>query len=259
MRKVDFAAICLPRNRGLLLDLVIFVVQILMFAFLAQRLATIAHLALAGNVFAKASMAVFCLFVTILSPIGALLKRHTTRQRNPNFDSEFREVNAQLKGWSVAVYLGSQLMFLIFASVLANETAELLFGKSYLRSLFLPLFFFLPMLALINTAIFVFYFVPSRERPLFRFQASPQADLVGDCCLFLNMILFQMLWGYLMTDLTHDESGLGSRFFTFGFTALFIYFPPRLLYLAEDAKQPRTWWLMVFANLPTIVRLIFAS
>jgi hypothetical protein len=63
----------------------------------------------------------------------------------------------------------------------------------------------------------------------------------------------------LMNDLTNDYSSIVSRLSMFIFSALLIYFPPRLFYLAEDGNRPVVWLTMLLANLPVILRIVFVS
>jgi hypothetical protein len=49
---------------------------------------------------------------------------------------------------------------------------------------------------------------------------------------------------------------LAGRLFFLCFVALLIYFPPRVFYLAQDGRRPRTWLTMLLANSPVIVRIL---
>jgi hypothetical protein len=254
----QLADILQPRNRGLLMDLVMFFIQILLFYILARQFRSVALKATAGELISKTSMALYCLALVTLSPVAAILKRRPTRLRDPNFDDKVSSLPGGLKKIATIFYFLSQFLFSIAACMLSVEILEDLSDRSYTDILFLPLFFLIPAIAIINTLVFVFYFRPIKHKAVISFLASPGSEFFGDALLFLNMILFQVFWGYLMTDLTHDYSGLASRVFMFAFTALIIYFPPRLLFLAEHAEDKRSWLFMLLANLPIILRLILA-
>ena len=91
---------------------------------------------------------------------------------------------------------------------------------------------------------------------------TPQSEILGDVCLFLNMILFQVFWNMLtFAGLAHPSSALefAGRLFFLCFIALLIYFPPRMFYLAEDIHRPRTWIMMLLANSPVIIRVLIGS
>jgi hypothetical protein len=73
------------------------------------------------------------------------------------------------------------------------------------------------------------------------------------------MILFQIAWNLLTFAELGPPSGvveLLGRIFFLSFIALLIYFPPRMLYLAEDLHRRSTWLTMLLANSPVIVRVV---
>ena len=84
-------------------------------------------------------------------------------------------------------------------------------------------------------------------------------EFIADICLFANMILFQIFWGIFMADLTQDWGGLLERVLALAITSLLLYFPPRLIYLAEDGHRPIAWLTMLLANTPIIIRIIIAD
>jgi hypothetical protein len=162
-------------------------------------------------------------------------------------------------------YFLSKLLFVIVASAqiidvfsdkVATTGSANYFGLQ--PWLFTTLFLGIPALAIANTVIaYYFYFWKPTHAPLLKFLQSPQSEALGDLCLFLNMIGHQIFWGFLMVELIKDHSGIADRLFTFGFTALLIYFPPRLFYLAEDSNRRLTWLTMLLANSPVIIRILF--
>ena len=86
-----------------------------------------------------------------------------------------------------------------------------------------------------------------------------RAALAGDACVYANMILFQLLWntltlgGFARVASLADFAG---RLFFLCFVAMLVYFPPRVFYLAEDARRPVTWLTMLLANSPVIFRVL---
>lgn len=255
MPKIDFKAIFTPRNRIILLDIILFVVNLILMIILARLFSDFAHQA-KDDAFSKAAMGLFCLSLVFLQPIGAILKRRGAHQRNAERFKDWRD-NPMNNLW--ILYFISQLMFSIFASVLLVETANQISGKSHFASLFVPLFFGIPMMAFVNTFIVYFYFLPVKHEPVFKFLASPQAELLGDICFFVNLICYQIFWLYLMAENIKDHQGLVERIFYFAFCAVFIYFPPRLFYVVENWDRPRAWLMMLAANLPIIVRVLFGA
>ena len=118
------------------------------------------------------------------------------------------------------------------------------------------------ILTIIQTYLIYSYFSPPKKPPKSTFLLSPKSELLGDICLFLNMILFQVFWNMLtFAGLGHPTSLLefGGRLFLLCFLALLIYFPPRMFYLAEDINRRRTWLTMLLANSPVIVRVLIGT
>lgn len=246
-------------NRGILLDVVVFIVNLILMTILSRLLANLIHQA-KTDVIAQAAMVLFCLGLVFLQPIGAILKRRRAHLRRPDLD------HVPLGRLFLPAYFLAQLLFLIAAS---GNLVEIVLGRNYggattdffglQRWLFTALFLGIPGLAIANTAICFFYFEVPKRQPLLSLLVSPQAELLGDACLFLNMIGYQAFWGLLMTDLTNDYSGIAGRLFMFTFSALIIYFPPRLFYLAEDGNRPIVWLTMLLANSPVILRILFVT
>ena len=254
----DFKKIFAHKNRGWLLDVVVFFFQLILLLILTRLFADLLRQAKA-DIFAQVALILFCLGLAFLQPIGALLKRRRAHERQPDLDLPSPKFL-----FHPIFYFLSKLLFLIAASA---ALVDLVFGQTETGGaanyfgrppwLFTALFLGVPALAIANTAIVYFYFRPPTHAPLWPFLQSPQAEAFGDTCLFLNMIGYQMFWVFLMSELTKDYSGLGARLFTFGFTALLIYFPPRLFYLAEDGRRPLTWLTMLLANTPILLRILF--
>ena len=246
-------------NRGILLDVVVFVVNLILMTILSRLLANLIQQANTDLV-AQVAMVLFCLGLVFLQPIGAILKRRRAHLRRPDLD------HVPLGRLFLPAYFLAQLMFLIAAG---GNLVEIVFGKGNGNEskdyfglppwLFTALFLGIPALAIANTFIVYFYFQPPKREPLIKSLVSPRTELLGDAFLFLNMIGYQAFWGLLMTDLPNDYSGIVSRLSMFAFSALLIYFPPRLFYLAEDGHRPVVWLTMLLANSPVILRILFVS
>jgi len=245
---IEFKKIFEAKNRALLLDVIIFFVNLILMTVLARLFASVTEDA-KTNVESKSEMIVFFLGICLLSPLGAILKRRGAHERNP-------ELSADAVGCLWLPYFLSQLMFWIFAGVMYAEVLEQISGDSSASTrLFLPLFIGVPLAAAFNTLVFFFYFLKPKHEPVFKFLQRPQAESLGDTLLFVNLIGYQVLWLHLMSELVKDHKGLFDRLFTFAFTAVFIYLPPRLFYLVENRERPRVWWMMLLSNSPIILRL----
>jgi hypothetical protein len=100
---------------------------------------------------------------------------------------------------------------------------------------------------------------------------TPQAEALGDFCMVLNIICFQMLFSVyvssphfwnLLHKITRQASGeflpsLSGRLYVAGIAALLAYFPPRIFYLVIDQHRKITWLMMLLANLPLILAIVF--
>jgi di/tricarboxylate transporter len=85
--------------------------------------------------------------------------------------------------------------------LMATATSLILtvFGRreKYIVVSIYPLLAAVP-LAFVNVAVMSLYLLLPKRKPLLKFFASPQSELIGDICLYLNMILWQTFWGILM-------------------------------------------------------------
>src|ERR1700687_1900312 len=246
-------------NRGILLDVIVFLVNVILMTILSLQLANL-FLEARTEKLAQAAVAAFCLALVFLQPIGGLLKRRRAHLRRAELD------HVPAGRLILPAYFLSQLVFLIAGS---GQIVDFIFGKDsgsesadYFGlppGLFTLLFLGIPALAIANTFIVSCYFQRPKREPLITLLASPRTELLGDAFLFLNMIGYQAFWGLLLTDLPNDYSGIVSRLSMFAFSALLIYFPPRLFYLAEDGNRPVVWLTMLLANSPVILRILFVS
>jgi len=243
-------------NRGILFDVVVFLVNVTMMTVVSRQLGNLLHQAKSSTL-ARASTAVFCLGLAFLQPIGAILKRRRAHMRKPNLD------HLPL-GWVfLPAYFFTQLLVLIGAS---SNLVKLLLGEGHgpvkgdklgmPNEGFVYFFFGLPAIAIANTFLLYFYFQPPKHRPIVRFLESPQAEALGDTCLFINIIGYQAFWLLLMAGLPTDSR---TNVSTLVLAALMFYFPPRLFYLAEDGRRPVVWVSMLLANSPILLRFFFTS
>jgi hypothetical protein len=246
-------------NRGILLDLIVFLVNVVLMTILSRQLANLFYEAKADTL-AKIAVAFFCIGLAFLQPVGAILKRRPAHERKPDLD------HVPLGCLFVPAYFLTQLIFLIGAS---GHIVDLLSARLHRSEsadyfglpgwLFTSLFLGIPALASLNTFVFHFYFQKPEHRLVVKFLDTPQAESFGDLCLFLNIIGYQAFWGLLMADLPHDYPTISGRLSMFAFAAVLIYLPPRLFYLAEDGKRPVVWLTMLLANSPVLVRILFVA
>ena len=251
------------RNRGLLLDISIFVANVFLMRLLTGLFIDLFRQVSAENPLAKLVLALSCLGMWILPAAGAVLKRWHFHQRLKVQGKTVESEETKLAGCLFNPLFYFCLNLVIMSAILTG-LGDFLFGKTLLNNG--PLFISLTVAGLVFTIIQTFliyrYFSTPKHPPQSKFLRGPQSEALGDICLFLNMILFQVVWNLLaFAPLGSPASFLefAGRLFFLSFIALLIYFPPRMFYLAEDINRPRTWLTMLLANSPVILRVLFGT
>jgi hypothetical protein len=195
-----------------------------------------------------------------LPAAGSVLKRWRFHQRRdaPTLDT----VETSIGGCLFNPIFYFCLNLVISAAVMAS-LGDFLAGKALdTAAVFVPMTFLLLFLTIVQTFLIYRYFSPPKKPPRWEFLQTPQSETLGDICLFLNMILFQVFWNMLTFAGFPHPSGPGEffgRLFFLCFTALLVYFPPRMFYLAEDIHKRRTWLTMLLANSPVIIRVLIGT
>ena len=255
------AVLFAEENRGLLLDLVVFVLNLFLMRWLTGYALDLFSLANDGDQLAQFTLLAGCVAMWVLPAAGAVLKRWHFHQR--------------LKATGQKVDIDSHLgclfnpifyfcLNLVLMSAIVTGVGQFLFGRRLLENgeIFLPLIFGGLICTIIQTVLIYRYFSPPQGPPKFEFLMQHQSELLGDVFIFVNMVLFQIVWNLL------SFAGLGGpssvlefcgRLFFLCFLALLIYVPPRMFYLAEDMDRGRTWLMMLLANSPVIVRLLIGT
>jgi len=247
-------------NRGLLLDIVVFIANVFLMRLLTAQFIELFSQMDADDQFAKLSLGLMFSAMWILPAAGAVLKRwHFHQRRNvPTLDSP-----TKLAGCLFNPLFYFCLNLVISAGVMVS-LGDFLFGRRGLESaaMMVPGVFAIMILTIVQTWLIYRYFSPPKQPPQSKFLRSPQSENLGDVCLFLNMLLFQVFWNLLAFADLGRPSGVVEflvRLFILCFIALLIYFPPRMFYLAEDISRPRTWVTMLLANSPVIVRVLIGT
>ena len=249
-------------NRGMLFDLVIFVINLLLMGALTDSFLELARLANnEDDPLAKTLLGLYCVALFVLPPAGSILKRwHFHRRRG--FKTGSGGVLDNLGCPLLPLfYFVLMLVISIGAMVLLGEV---IFGKDFGKSGAVSITIILTILSLcIAQTLIVFrYFSPPRKGPESAFLRDPRSELLGDVCIFLNMLLFQILWnivGRMPTQRVSDLTDLGGRIVLLCFLAMMLYLPPRVFYLAEDGRRGAAWLTMLLANSPLILRVIFGT
>jgi hypothetical protein len=259
--KNPLARIFAKTNRGLLLDIVVFVLNLFLMRLLTRQLIELFSQVDAQNPLAKLALGLIFAAMWFLPAAGAVLKRWRFHQRRNAPTPEPMETT--LGGCLFNPLFYFCLNLVISAAVLAS-LGDFLLGRRALESagFFVPMIFLILILTIVQTYLIYRYFSRPKKPPRWEFLRTPQSETLGDICLFVNMILFQAFWNLLtFAPLGHPSSLLefGGRLFFLCFISLLIYFPPRMFYLAEDINRRSTWLTMLLANSPVIVRMLIGS
>ncbi len=261
--KTRAAKLFAKTNRGLLLDIFIFVANIFLLRMVTRVYIDIFRAVSAEEPLAKLSLGLTCLAMWVLPALGAVLKRWHFHQRLKAQGKTGESGETRLAGclFNPLFYF---CMNLVITSAVITSFGELLFGKALMNNggLFTTTIIAGLILTIIQTYLIYQYFSPPKSPPKSAFLRSPESETLGDICLFVNMVLFQVAWNLLtFADLGHPSSILdfAGRLSFLSFIALLIYFPPRMFYLAEDINRPRTWLTMLLANSPVILRVLIGT
>lgn len=245
-------------NRGLLLDIFVFLANILIMQLLSGWVVDLFAGVSAENPAAKLLLSLIFLAMWVLPALGSILKRWHFHQRlkASRKDSEFTGLAGCL--FNPIFYF---CLNLVITSAVLTGLGDVLFGKALLNNgaLFVPFVIAGLLLTILQTFLIYQYFSAPKAEPHIEFLKNPLSELLGDICIFLNMTLFQVFWNMLtFAPLGPPASVLefGGRLFFLCFIAMLIYFPPRMFYLAEDINQRRTWLTMLLANSPVILRVL---
>ena len=200
----------------------------------------------------------FSLALFVLAPAGATLKRWHYHQRldgrKVSLDGAAGCLFNPIFYFCVAAVIFAAVNSFIMQRVFGNREPS---GAVFVPSIFLGL-----ALIILHTWLVYRYFSPPRAPPRSAFLRGPASEMLGDTCLFVNMLLFQLIWNLF------SFAGLGSpggvvdamaRLLMLAFLGLLLYFPPRMFYLVEDIGKPRTWIMILLANAPVIVRMLLGS
>ena len=245
----------------MLLDVFVFILNIFLMRVLTRQVLKFFSEVSFDAPLGQLTVGITCAAMWVLPAAGAVLKRWGFHQRRnaPTLDA----VETNLGGCLFNPILYFCLNLVITAAVIAS-LGNFVFGKqlSDTAPVFITLTFAGLGLTIVQTVLIYRFFSPPKKPPRWDFLRTPQSETLGDICLFLNMMLFQVGWNLLTFASLPHPSGVTEflgRLFVLCFLALLIYFPPRMFYLAEDINRRRTWLTMLLANSPVIIRVLIGT
>jgi hypothetical protein len=256
---IHFSNLFSKANRGLLLDIVVFIANLFLMRSLTSLVVDLFRSASDGEPLAKFTLSLAPLGMWLLPAAGSVLKRWQLHQRLKNVNFEFIGLSGCL--FNPIFYFCLNLV--LFAAIMSG-LGEFLFGNALSKNgaIFVPFVIAGLIFTVVQTYLIYQYFTPPKKPPRWKYLTQPESETVGDFCFFLNMILFQIAWNMLTFASWERPTTLldfFGRLFFLCFIALLVYFPPRMFYLVEDIKRPRTWFTMLLANSPVIVRVLIGS
>lgn len=254
-----FRRLAASASRGMVLDVTVFALNLLLMRQLARQFAAIVRGASAGDGGAKASLIAYLLLMLVLPAAGAVLGRwHFHRRRAARGQTGDADAAAWGCLLNPAFYLAVSLVIATSAAVMI---AQQLFGEDINQraGVFLPLMLGVLVFSIVQTVLVYRYLTPPRGPPRGAFWRGPRSEALGDACIFLNMILFQVIWNVVISGRMTRIGGwedLAGRVFFVWFVSILVYFPPRIFYLAEDVHRPRSWATMLLATSPLVLHLL---
>jgi tRNA_anti-like len=262
---IEFKRIFEYRNRGLLLDGITFLVQLFLMRLLATLSLGFVRQA-EDSVLAKTEISLFLVGLFLLQPLGPMLKRWTFHQHFKSFEKDESALASLLLSFYKFFYIGVMWIMIYLAYSYFIEA----FPDSYSESNEKIVVAVAIILPVISGIVIFRYFEKPTKPARWKFLMTPQAEALGDVFMFLNVICFQMLFTVYVSSphfwnvlhkITRQESGvfnsLSVRLYFAGIAALLAYFPPRIFYLVIDQHRKITWLMMLLANLPLIVSIVF--
>ena len=262
---IEFKRIFARWNRGLLLDALIFLFQLTLIRLLTKL--SLGFVQQAEEVgWAQTAVALFLLGLCLLQPVGPFLKRWSFHEHYRFFENQQSVLTSLLLSVYRFFYLGTMwalayLAYSFFVNAFPNSRSERLENIVVAGGL---------VLSVVSVSIVFRYFRKPKNEPRWKFLKTPQAEALGDLCMFLNVVCFQLLFSVyvssphfwnLLHKVTRQSSGvldsLSGRLYIAGIAVLLVYFPARIFYLVIDQHRKITWLMMLVANLPFILAVVF--
>lgn len=257
-----------PRYQGWWADLAVFVATLIAFHLLGMLSREFVVRA-ETDATAKLAIGLFFLAILLLQPWGPWLKRHPFHRRHPRP----KESKESLGGCGVAILACFYLFALVIiagaaatmiseVTLAANPSAGGIAAGGVLVGV---------AWAIGCIVLFVRFFLPPKKRAG-SFRSSPQAEVVADIAICLNLIMLQLVWGAVMSSALfwqvviktplgapNSFSAILGRFIVLAVVALMVYLPPRIFFLLEQRRRRWAVLSMLLANLPIILKALLTT
>lgn len=282
MKTLNTGRIFLLRNRGILLDVFVFLSGIFLMRLLTGSFIELTR-APDEDVWAKVAVALFYTAMLVLTPLGAILKKHQFWKRVEEQGKKER-VEKNVRRFIFSPWFCFVWLLIVYAFAVVSWSwilsPDFLFGSSTI--IILTVFFGGMIYCFLAALIISNFYEDGYGTPFwqlhvkgadydllnlaevffeFDFLQTRLAAWLGDLCVYLNMICFQIFWGYLFSDLygggVQADGEILSAAIVYLLMLCLFYFPPRNFYLAEDVHRPIVWLTITLANLPSFLYFFF--
>lgn len=260
--------IFLPANRGMLIDLVIFVIGATMMGFLTNLFTETGRAAYNSNRPAQLAVLIFFILLFALQPLAANFKRWQFHQRRRAGRKKKRSSDAYVFTFSDSIFfaiLFNPLLFfaiMTFTSMLViSLTNELIIEQTVSDddSTFIVFILVGFLISVVHALVVYWYFTSPIKEPKNKMWYNATSGIKGDVLLFFNILFIQILWN-IVGQMPSDKMVTLGDYITRGAfllgMSLLVYFPSRIFYSAEDIKKPLAWITMLLAILPLVVRVL---
>lgn len=260
--------IFLPANRGMLIDLVIFVINLLFMGFLTNLFLETGRSAYNGVRIAQISVLIFFLALFIIQPLGANFKRWHFHQRRRAGRKRKRSSDAYVFTFADSIFFAILFNPLLFFAIMTftsmiviSLTNELIIGENIGDddSIFIVFILIGFLISVVHSLTVYRYFTSPTKEPRKKYWYNSMSGNYGDILIFFNILFFQILWNIVGQIPSQSITSIGDyttrAFFLIGMSLL-IYFPTRIFYSAEDIKKPLAWLTMLLAISPVILRFL---
>ncbi|HZT60450.1 MAG TPA: hypothetical protein VFA21_17735 [Pyrinomonadaceae bacterium] len=240
----------------MLLDILTFLANLFLMRLLVNLFSEIFREASGGDRPAKFAVTLFYLGMLVLPSVAAALKRWPLHER-----MKARGEREAAGGWLPFgcvfipfVYLAVNMWVTLGVTLSLMDAVP---GSAFGETEGVALLLLGVVFNVFQTVLVFRYFSPPKHEPKSAFLRGPRAEFLGDVCVFVNMILFQVVLNYqaAVFPLFH-EGRFVDRFIPLLVFALLMYLTGRIFFLVEDLRRPRTLLTILLANSVVIVRTL---
>jgi hypothetical protein len=196
-------------NRGLLLDIVVFIANLFLMHLFTGFVIDLFKLANENNSLAKFALISGCVAMWVLPAAGAVMKRWHFHQRLAH-EKKSLAFDDKLSGCLFNPIFYFCLNLVVMSAIVAALGQELV-GKKGMDSgaYSFPTIFIGLAATIFQTYLIYRYFIPPKKPPKSEFLRRPESELLGDVCFFFNMLMFQAAWNLLTFADLGRVSGIG--------------------------------------------------